>query len=69
MSGGALVWRLAKALQAVGLIAVLVGLLLSVDAGMRDESLESQRMELLGLMLGGGVFVAGWVLERAVGGR
>lgn len=63
-----LVWQAGRALQGIGLLVVLVGVLMSVDAGMRDQSLESQRMELTGLALGGGLFLAGWVVTRAVGG-
>ena len=63
-----LVWQLGRALQGIGLLVVLVGVLMSVDAGMQDESLKSQRMELVGLGLGGGLFLAGWAVTRAVGG-
>lgn len=62
------VWQLGRLMQATGLIVVLVGVLMSVDAGMRDQSLESQRMELMGLLLGGGLFIAGWVVTRSTGG-
>jgi hypothetical protein len=63
-----LVWKLGRARQGVGLLVVLAGVLMSVDAGMRDEGFESQRMELMGLALGGGLFLAGWVVTRSVGG-
>lgn len=62
----ALAWRLGRILQGVGLLVILVGVLMSVDAGMSDESLESQRIELMGLTIGGAMFLAGWVLTRAV---
>lgn len=62
------VWKLGRAMQGIGLIVVLVGVLMSVDAGMRDEGFESQRMELLGLGLGGGLFLAGWVVTRSAAG-
>jgi hypothetical protein len=65
MSGGALIWRLAKFLQATGLLVVLVGVVISIDTGMDDDGLTSMRAETLGLALGGGLFLAGWVLERA----
>jgi len=63
-----LVWQLGRAMQGIGLLVVLVGVLMSVDLGMRDEGLESQRMELIGLGLGGGLFLAGLVVTRTVGG-
>ncbi len=64
----ALAWRLGRILQSIGLIVILVGVLMSVDAGMGDESLKSQRIELMGLMVGGGMFLAGWVLTKSVSG-
>jgi len=63
-----LVWKLGRAMQGIGLIVVLGGVLMSVDAGMRDEGLKSQRAELMGLALGGGLFLAGWVVTNATGG-
>ena len=64
----AFVWRLGRILQSVGLIVILVGVMMSVDAGMSDESLKSQRIELMGLMIGGGLFLAGWVLTKSISG-
>lgn len=63
-----LAWKLGRLMQGLGLIVTLVGVLMSVDAGMRDQGLESQRMELMGLLLGGGLFIAGWVVTRSTGG-
>ena len=68
MSGGAFVWRFAKVLQGLGLVVVLVGLVISVETGMRDEGLSSMRAETLGLAIGGGLFLLGWILERATCG-
>ena len=62
------IWKLGRILQGLGLIVILGGVLMSVDAGMRDEGLSSQRMEMYGLALGGGLFLAGWVVTRTVGG-
>lgn len=62
-------WSLAKGLEGVGLLVVLVGLVMSVDAGMRDQGLESMRSETLGLVLGGALFLVGWLMERAIGAR
>ncbi len=69
MSTSRQLWRLGKVLQGIGLVIVLVGLLVSVETGMRDEGLTSQRVEFYGLILGGGLFMAGWLLQRSVGGR
>jgi uncharacterized membrane protein len=62
-------WYLAKTLEALGMILVLVGLVMSIDLGMRDEGLASMAYEGKGLLLGGGLFVVGWLLERSVGAR
>ncbi len=63
-----LVWQIGRLMQGIGLVVVLAGVLMSVDAGMQDESLKSQRMELMGLLLGGGLFIAGWVVTRTTSG-
>lgn len=62
-------WMVGKVLEAVGLILVLVGVVMSMNLGFRDEALESMRYEMQGLIFGGGLFVLGWVLERLSGGR
>ena len=62
-------WYVAKGLEGLGMILVLVGLLLSIDMGMRDQGLESMAYEGKGLMFGGGLFLLGWVLERVIGSR
>ena len=60
-------WSLAKALEGLGLVVILLGLVLSVQTGMRDEGMKSMTYELYGLVAGGVIFVVGWVLERTVG--
>jgi hypothetical protein len=60
---------LAKALQGLGLVLVLVGLMLSIRLGWGEDGLESMRMEMLGLIGGGLVFALGWLLEARIGGR
>ena len=62
-------WWFAKALEGVGMVVVLVGLFLSMSLGLEDDGLGSMQMEMEGLMIGGGMFLAGWILERVVGGR
>ncbi len=62
-------WYVSKVLEGGGLLVVLVGVLLSIDLGLSEEGLKSMAIEFRGLMIGGGMFVAGWLLERAVGGR
>jgi hypothetical protein len=64
-----LLHSLAKLLEGVGLIVILVGLVMSVQLGMRDDGLESMTSEAYGLAIGGGMFLAGWLLERALGAR
>ncbi len=63
------VWYLAKGLEGVGMVVVLVGLVFSMQLGFQDEGLESMRYEGLALAWGGGIFVVGWLLERAIGAR
>ena len=62
-------WSLAKFLEGLGMVIVLVGVLMSIDMGMQDEGLKSMRYEGLGLAYGGGLFFVGWLLERSMGGR
>ena len=62
-------WLVAKGLEGVGMIVVLVGLVLSIQLGFQDESLESMRYEGMALLGGGALFVAGWMLERRLGTR
>jgi len=62
-------WYLAKALEGVGMIVVLAGLLMSIGLGMEEEGLASMRYEGTALMVGGGLFLGGWVLERSIAAR
>ena len=63
------VYRLAKTLEGAGLLAILVGLMMSVELGMKDEGLSSMKMESYGLAISAGLFLLGWLLERALGTR
>ena len=67
--GSKWLWYTAKALEGLGMVVVLVGLLLSIQLGFQDEGLESMRYEGMALLWGGGMFFAGWMIERAIGGR
>ena len=58
-----------KALEGLGLVVVLVGLLGSVRLGMGEQGLESMRFESYGLLAGGALFLLGLVLERSAGRR
>lgn len=62
-------WYAAKALELCGMIVVLVGLGLSISYGRGENGLASMRYEMNGLMIGGGLFAAGWLLERRLGSR
>ena len=66
---GNFAYRCAKALEGIGLIVILVGLLISVDQGMDGAGLEAMRAETLGLGLGVLLFVCGYILERTLGTR
>ncbi|MEM7311475.1 MAG: hypothetical protein AAF682_32740 [Planctomycetota bacterium] len=63
------IWLLAKLLQGLGMILVLVGVILSMRLGFQDQALESMQYEMNGLLGGGGLFLVGWLLERWSGGR
>jgi hypothetical protein len=62
-------WFLAKALEGLGLVVVLVGLVLSIQLGFQDQGLESMRYEGYALLAGGALFLAGWLLEKRLGTR
>lgn len=64
-----LVWKFGKLLEAVGLLVVLVGVLISINLGFQEEGLASMAQEFRGLMGGGALFCVGYVLERWAGGR
>jgi len=63
------VWLLAKGLEGLGLVVVLVGLVLSIQLGFQDEGLQSMKYEGYALFAGGGLFLAGWFIERRIGAR
>ena len=63
------VWWMAKLLEGVGMLLVLIGVFWSISLGLEDEGLSSMKMEMQGLMIGGLLFVVGWLLERSVGAR
>jgi hypothetical protein len=64
-----LIWKLAKLLEGIGLVVVLVGVLISINLGFEEEGLASMAQEFQGLMVGGGIFLAGYLLERWAGTR
>ena len=68
MSGRA-VWRLAKALEGVGLLVVLVGVFWSIGLGLGERGLESMGIEFQALGIGAALFVVGWMIERRLGAR
>jgi hypothetical protein len=59
-------WWVAKALEGIGLLVVLVGVFWSISLGLEDEGLGSMRAEMNGLLIGGGLFLSGWLLERRI---
>ena len=62
-------WVLAKGLEGLGLVVVLVGVVLSIQLGFQDEGLQSMKYESYALVGGGAVFLVGWLLERRIGTR
>ena len=62
-------WFLAKTLEGAGMVIVLAGLLMSIHLGFEEQGLESMRYEGTALLVGGGLFVAGWWIERSIGAR
>lgn len=62
-------WWIAKSLQGIGMVVVLVGVFWSISLGLEERGLASMQFEMKGLALGGGLFLAGWLLERAAGSR
>ncbi|MEX1025642.1 MAG: hypothetical protein WD226_11260 [Planctomycetota bacterium] len=55
---------LGKALQGVGLVVILVGLVISIQLGLDEEGLASMAYEGWALLVGGGLFAVGWLLQR-----
>jgi len=62
-------WLLAKGLEGLGMVVVLVGLVLSVRLGFQDEGLKSMQYESYALVGGGAIFLVGMLLERRIGAR
>lgn len=62
-------WWLAKSLEGIGMVVVLVGVFFSMSLGFEGQGLESMAYEFQGLALGGGLFLAGVLLERRLGAR
>lgn len=62
-------WMLAKALEGLGMVIILVGLVLSVELGFRDEGMTSQYAELIALLVGMVLFGIGFLIERLTGTR
>ena len=62
-------WLLAKGLEGLGMVIVLVGLVLSIQLGFQDEGLKSMKYESYALVAGGAIFLAGMLLERKIGAR
>jgi hypothetical protein len=65
--GAHLGW-LGKGLQALGLLVILVGVLVSIGLGHLEQGLSSMMVELQALLIGVLLFAAGTFLLR-VGGR
>jgi hypothetical protein len=59
-----LLWKLAKLLEGLGLVVILLGLSMSIHLGFQDQGLASMRQEFQGLLVGGGLFAVGYLLER-----
>ncbi len=62
-------WLLAKGLEGLGMVVVLVGLVLSIQLGFQDDGLKSMKYESYALVGGGAIFVVGLLLERRIGAR
>jgi hypothetical protein len=66
---GAGLWWLAKGLEGAGLVVVLMGVVWSIVLGLQDEGMASMRYEFQALMVGGALFLLGYLLERRLGAR
>ncbi|MBM3989549.1 MAG: hypothetical protein FJ298_00930 [Planctomycetes bacterium] len=62
-------WWLAKVLEGVGMVIVLLGVFVSMSEGFEGRGLESMAHEFQGLFVGGGLFLVGVLIERAIGAR
>jgi len=64
-----ILWLVAKGLEGLGMVVVLVGLVTSIQLGFHDEGLKSMKYESYALVGGGAIFLAGMILERRIGAR
>jgi hypothetical protein len=62
-------WLLAKGLEGLGMVVVLVGLVISIQLGFEEEGLKSMKYESYALVAGGAIFLVGLLLERRIGAR
>ncbi len=66
---GRAMWWVAKTLEGIGMVVVLVGVFVSMTEGFEGRGLESMAYEFQGLMVGGGMFLVGVLIERKLGTR
>lgn len=66
---GRAMWWVAKTLEGIGMVVVLVGVFVSMTEGFEGRGLESMAYEFQGLMVGGGLFLVGVLIERKLGTR
>ena len=62
-------WLIAKGLEGLGMVVVLVGLVLSIQLGFKEEGLKSMKYESYALLAGGAIFLVGMLLEKRIGAR
>lgn len=62
-------WLVAKGLEGLGMVVVLVGLVTSIQLGFQEEGLKSMKYESYALVAGGAIFLVGLMLERRIGAR
>ena len=62
-------WLVAKGLEGLGMVVVLVGLVTSIQLGFREAGLKSMKYESYALVAGGAIFLVGLLLERRIGAR
>jgi len=61
-------YQIGKALQALGLLVVFVGLSLSIGGGQLSSSLDAMWVELIGLLGGMALFGIGYLVLGGKGG-
>jgi hypothetical protein len=62
-------WLIAKGLEGLGMVVVLVGLVTSIQLGFQEEGLKSMKYESYALLAGGAIFLLGMGIERRIGAR